>query len=99
MAFSFLPSFCTKKFWTHNPLVSPFFLYLGQVALLALESFHAIFTGRIRPFLVVKQLVEIGYGSQFVVIVTGAFTGAVFTAQIFYQFSTLSMSSAVGPVV
>jgi phospholipid/cholesterol/gamma-HCH transport system permease protein len=91
--------FCTKKFWTQNTFLSPFFAYLGQVGLLALESFHAIFTGRIRPFLVIKQLVEIGYGSQFVVIVTGAFTGAVFTAQIFYQFSTLSMSSAVGPVV
>ena len=97
---AFSPShFLTKKFWTQNPLVHAFLIYVGQVGLLAVESFHAIFTGRIRFLLVLRQLVEIGYGSQFVVIVTGAFTGAVFTAQIFYQFSTLSMSSAVGPVV
>ncbi len=72
---------------------------MGQTALLAVESFHSILTGRVRLLLVLRQLVEIGYGSQFVVVVTGAFTGAVFTAQIFYQFSTLNMSSAVGPVV
>ncbi|OHE78301.1 MAG: ABC transporter permease [Verrucomicrobia bacterium RIFCSPHIGHO2_12_FULL_41_10] len=72
---------------------------MGQTALLALDTFRSIFTGRIRFRLVLRQLVEIGYGSQLVVIVTGAFTGAVFTAQTFYQFSTLNMSSAVGPVV
>lgn len=91
--------FLSKKIRTRFPLFYAFLVYLGQLGLLALESFHSIFVGRIRFFLVLRQLVEIGYGSQFVVIVTGAFTGAVFTAQIFYQFSTLSMSSAVGPVV
>ena len=72
---------------------------MGQTALLALESFRSIFTGHIRLRLLMRQFVDIGYGSQVVVIVTGAFTGAVFTAQTFYQFSTLGMSSAVGPVV
>jgi phospholipid/cholesterol/gamma-HCH transport system permease protein len=74
-------------------------LYVGQTALLVMETMQAIFSARIRFRLVLQQLVDIGYGSQFVVIVTGAFTGAVFTAQTFYQFSTLGMSSAVGPVV
>ena len=45
------------------------------------------------------QIAEIGYGSQLVVIVTGAFTGAVFTAQAYFQFASLNMETAVGPVV
>jgi phospholipid/cholesterol/gamma-HCH transport system permease protein len=34
-----------------------------------------------------------------VVIVTGGFTGAVFTAQAYFQFASLNMETAVGPVV
>ncbi|MEI9897745.1 MAG: ABC transporter permease [Chthoniobacter sp.] len=34
-----------------------------------------------------------------VVLVTGAFTGAVLTAQTYFQFSRLGMKSAVGSVV
>jgi phospholipid/cholesterol/gamma-HCH transport system permease protein len=49
--------------------------------------------------LVFEQLAEIGYGSQLVVIVTGGFTGAVFTAQAYFQFASLNMETAVGPVV
>ncbi len=81
------------------PLAHSFVIYVGQTALLIVETLQAIAAGHVRSRLVLQQLVDIGYGSQFVVIVTGAFTGAVFTAQTFYQFSTLGMSSAVGPVV
>ena len=42
---------------------------------------------------------EVGWRSQPVVIVTGAFTGAVLTAQTFFQFNRLGMKSAVGSVV
>ena len=49
--------------------------------------------------MVLHQLVEIGFGSQAVVIITGIFTGAVFTAQVFFQFNALNMATAVGPVV
>lgn len=73
--------------------------YLGELVLLALETFRSVFAGRIRWKLVLAQLFEIGYRSQAVVIVTGAFTGAVFTAQTFFQFANLNMDSAVGPVV
>ncbi len=73
--------------------------YLGELVLLALETFRSVFAGRIRWKLVLAQLLEIGYRSQAVVIVTGAFTGAVFTAQTFFQFANLNMDSAVGPVV
>ena len=87
------------KFPYSFPLTRAFFLYLGQTALLAGETFSSIFAGRIRWTLVFRQIVEIGFGSQAVVIITGIFTGAVFTAQIFFQVNALNMSSAVGPVV
>lgn len=96
---SFFRRLIAKMPWRDSPLFQAFFVYMGQTALLALESGRSIFGGRIRMRLVLRQFVDIGYGSQLVVIVTGAFTGAVFTAQTFYQFSTLGMSSAVGPVV
>ena len=81
------------------PLTRAFSLYMGQASLLAWETLTSILAGRIRWRLVVRQIVEIGFGSQAVVIVTGIFTGAVFTAQIFFQFNALNMSTAVGPVV
>lgn len=73
--------------------------YLGGLSLLTFEAFASILAGRIRWRLVLRQICEIGYNSQMVVIVTGVFTGAVLTAQIFFQFRTLGMASAVGPVV
>ena len=87
------------KFPYSFPLTRAFCLYLGQLALLLGETFSSIFAGRIRWRLVLHQIVEIGFGSQAVVIITGIFTGAVFTAQIFFQFNALNMSTAVGPVV
>lgn len=72
---------------------------LGQLALLAWETLGSIFRGRIRIGLTLRQIAEIGFGSQLVVIVTGAFTGAVFTAQAYFQFASLNMETAVGPVV
>ncbi len=76
-----------------------FCAYLGQVGQLAGETFGAVLRGRIRWGLTLRQISQIGFGSQMVVIVTGAFTGAVFTAQTFFQFSTLNMETAVGPVI
>jgi phospholipid/cholesterol/gamma-HCH transport system permease protein len=73
--------------------------YVGQLAQLAAETFGSILAGRIRWKLLLHQISEVGFGSQLVVIVTGAFTGAVFTAQTFFQFASLNMESAVGPVV
>src|SRR5205823_7610403 len=51
------------------------------------------------PILFLGQIVEIGLLSQLVVIVTGAFTGAVFAAQTYFQFNRIGMGSAVGAVV
>ncbi len=80
-------------------IFSGFFIYLGQVALLAAETFVSIVKGRIRPKLVLYQIAEIGYRSQMVVVVTGAFTGAVLTAQVYFQFASLGMGTGTGPVV
>ncbi len=86
-------------FYAGSGGVQGFFRYLGQVALLAGETIRSVASGGIRWRLVLRQLAEIGYGSQLVVIVTGAFTGAVFTAQAYFQFAHLNMATAVGPVV
>jgi phospholipid/cholesterol/gamma-HCH transport system permease protein len=74
-------------------------VYLGEVAHLAAETMRSMLPSRIRWRLVLNQLLEMGARSQLVVIVTGAFTGAVFAAQTFFQFHRLGMDSAVGSVV
>jgi phospholipid/cholesterol/gamma-HCH transport system permease protein len=81
-----------------TPLLA-FFQYLGEVVLLAADTFRSIFTHRLRWKLFLNQVVEIGLLSQLVVVITGAFTGAVFSAQTFFQFNKLGMGSAVGAVV
>src|ERR671932_465040 len=75
------------------------FNYLGELVLLAAETFASIFTQKIRWRLFLAQIVEIGLRSQSVVVITGAFTGAVFAAQTYFQFNKLGMGSAVGAVV
>src|SRR6476659_2782160 len=75
------------------------FAYVGDVILLAVETIGAAVRYKIRWRLFLQQLVEIGLHSQLVVMITGAFTGAVFAAQTFFQFNKLGMGSAVGAVV
>lgn len=74
-------------------------LYLGELALLFWETCVSIVVAPLRVRLLLRQIVEIGWRSQMVVLVTGAFTGAVLTAQTYFQFSTLGMKSATGSVV
>jgi phospholipid/cholesterol/gamma-HCH transport system permease protein len=73
--------------------------YYGQVALLARDTVGSLGTSGVRWRLMLRQVVEMGFRSQLVVTVTGAFTGAVFAAQTYFQFHRLGMESAVGPVV
>src|SRR6202166_561989 len=80
------------------PLLA-FFQYLGEVVLLAADTFRSIFTHKLRWKLFLNQIVEVGLLSQLVVVITGAFTGAVFSAQTYFQFNKLGMGSAVGAVV
>ena len=73
--------------------------YLGELAALAYETCVSIVVAPLRWRLFARQIVEVGWRSQMVVLVTGAFTGAVLTAQTYFQFSRLGMKSAVGSVV
>ncbi len=72
--------------------------YLGELGILAVETLKAMFVAPIRWKLVLHQIIETGARSQVVVAVTGAFTGAVFAAQIYFQFHRFGMDSAVGSV-
>lgn len=66
------------------PLVR-FWQYLGEVVLLAVDTFTSLFSHKLRWKLFLNQIVEIGLLSQLVVIITGGFTGAVFSAQTFFS--------------
>src|SRR5207247_4526011 len=72
---------------------------LGEVVFLAADTFLSLFTHRLRWQLFLNQIVEVGLLSQLVVVITGGFTGAVFTAQTYFQFHKIGMGSAVGAVV
>jgi phospholipid/cholesterol/gamma-HCH transport system permease protein len=73
--------------------------YFGQVASLLGEVGSSLRCANFRYKQLGRQLVSIGFGSQLVVIVTGAFTGAVFSAQIYFKFSELGLETAVGALV
>ena len=76
-----------------------FISYMGQIAFLVRDLMTA-FANRVwRLNLVAHQIVSIGYGSQAVVIVTGAFTGAVFTFQTYAKFKDFGVESSVGAIV
>ena len=73
--------------------------YLGQLAALMVDLFYSVRMSFRRAWLIAKQLVAIGYGSQTVVIVTGAFTGAVFTFQSYTKFKEFGVETSVGAIV
>lgn len=73
--------------------------YLGELASLGYDTARSVVVAKFRGRLFVRQVFEVGWRSQLVVIVTGMFTGAVLTAQTYFQFSKLGMKSAVGSVV
>ncbi len=89
----------TRIFTGVGAVVVALFIYVGEVVVLAAETFASIFSQKIRWRIFMDQVVEIGLRSQLVVVITGAFTGAVFAAQTFFQFNKLGMGSAVGAVV
>ncbi len=89
----------TRLFAALGALFLNFFTHLGEVVVLAGETLAAFLFQKVRWRLFMLQIVEIGLRSQSVVVITGAFTGAVFAAQTFFQFNKLGMGSAVGAVV
>src|ERR1700716_1612980 len=89
----------TRLFNALGAAVLSLFQYLGEVVMLAADTFRSIFTRKLRWKLFLNQIVEIGLLSQVVVIITGGFTGAVFAAQAYFQFSKLGLGSGVGALV
>ena len=79
--------------------VLSFFIYLGELVVLAAETMRSAVTHRLRWRLFLRQMVDIGLLSQLVVVITGGFTGAVFAAQTYFQFNKLGVASGVGSVV
>ena len=72
---------------------------LGAMLLLLADIFKTTFSKRPRWQETIDQAYKIGWQSQAVVVVTGAFTGMVFAVQTFLQFHKVKMDTAVGPVV
>ncbi|MEM8954788.1 MAG: ABC transporter permease [Verrucomicrobiota bacterium] len=75
------------------------FRQMGQLAHLSNEIICSLATHSVRWGLLGRQLVAIGFGSQAVVIITGAFIGAVLTAQSYFKFQDFGVESSVGAVV
>lgn len=80
-------------------LLLSFVSYLGELTLLVGDTAESLFRGQKRYRLIMQQIAEIGYRSQPVVMITGAFTGAVLTAQSLFQFSKFGMETMGGALV
>lgn len=84
---------------------------LGKLALFTWEAVRSLLGERLQGRVFLQQLYFIGVRSQTVVLITGAFTGMVLTAQTYYQFHKvkldtgslavvgISMCSELGPVL
>lgn len=79
--------------------VLEFLDYLGQLFELACKICESLLRGKKRVRMFLHQIVEIGFRSQPVVIITGAFVGAVLAAQGLFQLSGLKMESMGGALV
>lgn len=84
---------------TLGRLVISLTVYLGELAGLVQEVFESLLRGKKRWRQFWRQVAEIGYRSQPVVIVTGAFTGAVLAAQALFQFKLVGMETMAGGLV
>jgi phospholipid/cholesterol/gamma-HCH transport system permease protein len=72
---------------------------VGRFVLTSLGAFLSCFRPPFRLWLIVQQADFIGVGSLFIIVLTGLFTGAVFTLQSLYAFSMFNMESMVGATV
>jgi phospholipid/cholesterol/gamma-HCH transport system permease protein len=72
---------------------------LGRMTLLAREAFRSLFSRRASWNDLIYQIYFIGFKSQSVVLITGAFTGMVLGAQTYFQFHKVKMDTATLAVV
>jgi phospholipid/cholesterol/gamma-HCH transport system permease protein len=82
-----------------NRFVTEWMQGLGGITLLAKETLQSLFKLRVTWRDYLFQLYFIGVKSQSVVLVTGAFTGMVLTAQSYFQFHKVKMDTATLAVV
>lgn len=80
-------------------LIISFLTYLGELVVLAQEVTKSLFIGKFRWQQFMRQIVEIGFKSQTVVIITGIFTGSVLTAQALFQMEQFRMETMGGALV
>jgi phospholipid/cholesterol/gamma-HCH transport system permease protein len=73
--------------------------HLGRYGLLTGKAVLGFITPPFRLRNYFKQMESVGVDSLLVVILTGVFTGGVFTLQIIYGFKRFSAESMVGPTV
>lgn len=72
---------------------------LGSTGVLLAQACACIWHGKFRMNVLVEQIARIGVQSQPVVIITGAFTGAVLEAQMLFQLQMFKMEFMGGAVV
>ncbi len=72
---------------------------LGSIAVLVSEIFSSFFKRKIPWRDLIYQIYFIGFKSQSVVLITGAFTGMVLCAQTYFQFHKVKMDTATLAVV
>ncbi|MDF1816012.1 MAG: ABC transporter permease, partial [Verrucomicrobiales bacterium] len=73
--------------------------YFCSLGKLMSGTFFAMISSPPRIKLWLEQAVSIGLQSQLLIVVTGAFTGAVFAAQMYFAFSGYGLGTTVGAVV
>lgn len=88
-----------KYFVALGRLLLNHFVYLGELAKLVGGIGESLLKGKIRWAQFWRQVVEIGFRSQSVVIVTGGFTGAVLAAQTLFQFQLVGLETLAGGLV
>ncbi len=72
---------------------------LGSIGVLLYQVVACMIYGKFRFHVLIEQIARIGVQSQPVVLITGAFTGAVLEAQMLFQLQTMQMESMGGAVV
>ena len=73
--------------------------HLGRYGLLTMKAFFGAIVPPWRMRDLFRQMELVGVDSLLVVVLTGVFTGGVFTLQIIYGFQRFSAESMVGPTV
>ncbi|MDR1870344.1 MAG: ABC transporter permease [Deltaproteobacteria bacterium] len=91
------PAFRLVAYFGRTALDSIF--HLGRYSVLSLRALILSLIPPWRLRTLFRQMELVGVNSLFVVILTGLFTGAVFTLQVIYGFRRFSAESMVGPTV